>query len=31
MSQRDLFRLPKKPWNADRLIGQKAPLKPKHV
>lgn len=31
MSQRDLFRLPTKPWNAGRLIGQKAPLKPKHV
>ena len=31
MSQPDLFRLPKKPWNAGRLIGQKAPLKPKHV
>jgi integrase len=31
MSQPDLFRLPKKPWNAGRLIGQKAPLNPKHV
>ena len=31
MSQTDLFRLPKKPWNAGRLIGPKAPLKPKHI
>jgi hypothetical protein len=31
MSQPDLFRLPKKPWNAGRLIGPKAPLKPKHI
>ena len=31
MSQPDPFRTPKKAWNADRLIGPKAPLKPKHV
>jgi integrase len=31
MRQQDLFRLPNKPWNAGRLIGPKAPLKPKHV
>ena len=27
----DLFRTPKKPWNAGRIMGPKAPLKPKHV
>jgi len=31
MRQPDLFRLPQKPWNAGRLIGPKAPLKPKHI
>ena len=31
MRQTDLFRLPGKPWNAGRLIGPKAPLKPKHI
>ncbi|MCX7587340.1 tyrosine-type recombinase/integrase [Phenylobacterium sp. 58.2.17] len=31
MSQPDLFRTPIKPWNAGRLVGPKAPLKPKHV
>src|SRR5690606_29509588 len=31
MSQPDLFRSPSKPWNAGRLIGPKAPLKPKHI
>ena len=31
MSQPDLFRTPNRPWNAGRLIGPKAPLKPKHV
>lgn len=31
MSQPDLFRTPSRPWNAGRLIGPKAPLKPKHV
>lgn len=31
MSQPDLFRTSSKPWNAGRLIGPKAPLKPKHV
>ncbi|MBA4010978.1 MAG: integrase [Phenylobacterium sp.] len=31
MSQPDLFRTPSRPWNASRLIGPKAPLKPKHV
>jgi hypothetical protein len=29
--QRDLFRLPRTPWNSGRIIGPKAPLKPKHV
>lgn len=31
MRQPDLFRLLQKPWNSGRLIGPKAPLKPKHV
>lgn len=31
MSQPDLFRPPIKPWNAGRMIGPKAPLKPKHI
>lgn len=31
MSQSDLFRTPNRPWNAGRLIGPKAPLKPQHV
>ena len=31
MGQPDLFRLPRKPWNAGRMIGAKAPLKPKHI
>lgn len=31
MAQPDLFRPPRKPWNAGRLIGPKAPLKPKHI
>ena len=31
MRQSDLFRVPRKPWNAGRLIGPKAPLKPKHI
>jgi hypothetical protein len=29
--QGDLFRFPRKPWNTGRIIGAKAPLKPKHV
>ena len=29
--QRDLFRQPSAPWNAGRIIGSKAPFKPKHV
>jgi integrase len=29
--QRDLLRLPRTPWNSGRIIGPKAPLKPKHV
>ena len=29
--QRDLFRSDPKPWNCGRIIGPKAPLKPKHV
>lgn len=31
MRQPDLFRTPKKPWNAGRIIGPRAPLKPKHI
>ena len=31
MLQPDLFRTPQKPWNAGRLVGPKAPLKPKHI
>jgi hypothetical protein len=31
MRQQDLFRSPRKPWNAGRIVGPKAPLKPKHV
>lgn len=31
MRQPDLFKLPRKPWNAGRIIGPKAPLKPKHI
>jgi hypothetical protein len=31
MSQPDLFRMPRKPWNAGRMTGAKAPLKPKHI
>jgi integrase len=31
MVQRDLFKLPPKPWNSGRLIGPKPPFKPKHV
>jgi len=31
MRQPDLFRTPKKPWNAGRIIGPKAPLRPKHI
>ena len=31
MAQPDLSRTPRKPWNAGRLIGPKAPLKPKHI
>lgn len=31
MGQPDLFRMPRKPWNAGRMIGPKAPLKPKHI
>jgi integrase len=31
MRQPDLFQLHKKPWNAGRIIGPKAPLKPKHI
>jgi len=29
--QSDLFLQPKRPWNAGRLIGPKAPFKPKHI
>lgn len=31
MGQPDLFRMPRKPWNVGRMIGPKAPLKPKHI
>lgn len=31
MGQPDLFQMALKPWNADRMIGMKAPLKPKHI
>lgn len=31
MRQPDLFKLPLKSWNAGRIIGPKAPLKPKHI
>jgi hypothetical protein len=31
LRQEDLFSLPRKPWNVGRLIGPKAPLKPKHI
>ncbi|WP_309644830.1 tyrosine-type recombinase/integrase [Phenylobacterium sp.] len=31
MAQRDLFKSPRRPWNAGRIIGPKPPLKPKHV
>jgi len=31
MRQSDLFRTPIKPWNAGRLVGAKAPLKPKYI
>ncbi len=31
MAQGDLFKFPKKPWNAGRIVGAKAPLKPKHI
>lgn len=31
MSQPDLFRPSSTPWNAGRITGPKAPLKPKHV
>lgn len=31
MRQPELFKFPPKPWNAGRIIGPKAPLKPKHI
>ena len=31
MGQLDLFRSPRAPWNVGRMIGAKAPLKPKHI
>lgn len=31
MSQLDLFRPRRTPWNVGRMIGAKAPLKPKHI
>ena len=31
LSQFDLFRSPRAPWNVGRMIGAKAPLKPNHI
>lgn len=31
MDQPDLFRIPRKPWNAGRMTGAEAPLKPEHI
>lgn len=31
MAQRDLFKTPRRAWNAGRIIGPKPPLKPMHV
>lgn len=31
MAQTDLFTLPSSPWNAGRLVGAKAPLKPRQI
>ena len=31
MTQTDLFKFPKRPWNAGLIVGPKAPLKPKHI
>lgn len=31
MRQPDLFRTPKRPWNAGPITGPKASLKPKHI
>ncbi len=31
MAQSDFFKFPCKPWNTGRLVGAKAPLKPKHI
>ena len=31
MSQLDLFCAPRRPWNVGKLVGAKAPLKPKHI
>lgn len=31
MTQFDFYKSPNKPWNAGRIIGPKAPFKPKHV
>jgi hypothetical protein len=31
MRQPDMFRVPNRPWNARRIIGPKALLKPKHI
>lgn len=31
MARRDLFILPRTPWNSGRIIGPKPPLKPKHI
>jgi integrase len=31
MPQRDLFRSPPTPWNSRKIVGAKAPFKPKHV
>ncbi len=31
MAQSDMFRFPRRPWNSGRIIGAKAPLKPKYI
>ena len=31
MTQTDLFKFSKRPWNSGLIVGPKAPLKPKHI
>lgn len=31
MAQSDFFKFPRKAWNTGRLVGAKAPFKPKHI